>query len=117
MLHYIPHLGLTPAHVIETWLANVPTGCATRDRSHATRLGDAIAGIAQGGRRRVHGLRFKSVERASDALHGASVLRQRPLAKIVAHSLRHFDGERHAPGDSVVMPNHVHLLAAFQTEE
>ncbi|TWU26549.1 hypothetical protein Pla52o_04020 [Novipirellula galeiformis] len=25
----------------------------------------------------------------------------------------HFDGERYALGDFVVMPNHVHLLAAF----
>jgi putative transposase len=52
-----------------------------------------------------------------DELHGACVLRQPRLAQIVAESLRHFDGERYLLDDLVVMPNHVHLLAAFPSEE
>jgi type I restriction enzyme R subunit len=48
-----------------------------------------------------------------DACHGACVLRQRELARIVADSLKHFDGVRYILTDFVVMPNHVHLLAAF----
>jgi type I restriction enzyme R subunit len=39
------------------------------------------------------------------------------LAKIVADSLLHFDGERYRMGDFLVMPNHVHLLAAFATAD
>jgi type I restriction enzyme R subunit len=51
-----------------------------------------------------------------DACHGACVLRQCELAQIVADSLRHFDGERYLLTDFVVMPNHIHLLAAFRDE-
>ena len=51
-----------------------------------------------------------------DACHGACVLRDRSLANEVGKSLRHFDGERYELTDFVVMPNHVHLLAAFADE-
>ncbi len=52
-----------------------------------------------------------------DELHGACVLRQPAFARIVANSLKHFDGQRYELTDFVVMPNHVHLLAAFFSEE
>jgi type I restriction enzyme R subunit len=52
-----------------------------------------------------------------DACHGACVLRDPVLAKILADSLLKFDGERYVLTDFVVMPNHVHLLAAFVDEE
>jgi putative transposase len=52
-----------------------------------------------------------------DACHGACVLRRPELAKIVSDSLAHFDGERYELTDYVVMPNHVHLIAAFFDEE
>jgi type I restriction enzyme R subunit len=48
-----------------------------------------------------------------DACHGASVLRRSELSRIVADSLLHFDGQRYDLTDFIVMPNHVHLLAAF----
>jgi type I restriction enzyme R subunit len=48
-----------------------------------------------------------------DGCHGVCVLRRAELAKIVADSLQHFDGERYLLTDFVIMPNHVHLLAAF----
>ncbi len=51
-----------------------------------------------------------------DECHGECVLRRPELAQIVADSLRHFDGDRHDLTDFVVMPNHVHLLAAFSEE-
>jgi REP element-mobilizing transposase RayT len=51
-----------------------------------------------------------------DACHGACVLRRRELAQIVSDSLTHFDGERYVLTDFVVMPNHIHLLAAFADE-
>ncbi|MCA9025196.1 MAG: transposase [Planctomycetaceae bacterium] len=51
-----------------------------------------------------------------DACHGACPLRDPSNAMIVADSLRHFDGDRYDLTDFVVMPNHVHLLAAFPDE-
>jgi type I restriction enzyme R subunit len=52
-----------------------------------------------------------------DTCHGLCLLKRPELAKIVADSLLHFDGVRYRMGDFVVMPNHVHLLAAFGTAE
>ena len=39
------------------------------------------------------------------------------MAQIVADSLLKFDGDRYELTNFVVMPNHVHLLAAFRDEE
>jgi type I restriction enzyme R subunit len=52
-----------------------------------------------------------------DTCHGRGLLKRPELAKIVADSLLHFDGQRYRLGDFVVMPNHVHLLAVFATVE
>ncbi len=52
-----------------------------------------------------------------DQCLGRCVLRQPDLAKIVADSLLYFDEKRYRMGDFVVMPNHVHLLASFPTED
>ncbi len=48
-----------------------------------------------------------------DECHGRCLLRRPELSKIVADSLMYFDRVRYRMGDFVVMPNHVHLLAAF----
>lgn len=52
-----------------------------------------------------------------DAGHGACVFKSPNVAKIVADSLLKFDGDRYELTDFVVMPNHVHLLVAFQDED
>gem|GEM_PF-764770 len=52
-----------------------------------------------------------------DSCHGRCLLKRPELAKIVADALLHFDGQRYRLGDFVVMPNHVHLLAAFPSAE
>ncbi|MEM9646326.1 MAG: transposase [Planctomycetota bacterium] len=52
-----------------------------------------------------------------DACHGDCVLRDHALAKIVGDSLLHGNGERYELTDFVIMPNHVHLLASFRSEE
>ena len=52
-----------------------------------------------------------------DACHGSCVLKRPALADEVSKSLRHFDGDRYQLHDFVVMPNHVHLLATFPTED
>lgn len=48
-----------------------------------------------------------------DSCHGRCLLKRPELAKIVADSLLHFDGQRYRMGDFIVMPNHVHLLVVF----
>jgi type I restriction enzyme R subunit len=54
---------------------------------------------------------------ALDAGEGECVLRRPELSRIVADSLEHFDGQRYELLDHVVMPNHVHLLAAFPNHD
>ncbi len=51
-----------------------------------------------------------------DRCYGECVFRDLKLARIVADSLKYFDGDRYELTDLVVMPNHVHLLAAFRDE-
>jgi type I restriction enzyme R subunit len=48
-----------------------------------------------------------------DRCHGACPLRRPECSRTVADSLAHFDGDRYALFDYVIMPNHVHVLAAF----
>jgi len=49
-----------------------------------------------------------------DNCHGACLLRQPKLAKIVGDALRYFDGNRYDLDSFVIMPNHVHLLVQFR---
>ncbi|MEM6779753.1 MAG: transposase [Planctomycetota bacterium] len=56
-------------------------------------------------------------ETCLDECRGACELGDPQNARIVADCLRHFDGERYLLGDFVVMPNHVHLLAVFPSQE
>ena len=48
---------------------------------------------------------------------GDCVLRRPELSEIVAESLLKFDGERYDITDFVVMPNHVHVLCAFKSDD
>lgn len=52
-----------------------------------------------------------------DRCKGRCVLRQRTISQIVVDSLIKFDGDRYELLNFVIMPNHVHLLAAFPDEE
>jgi REP element-mobilizing transposase RayT len=63
--------------------------------------------------REFHQTISKRWEDSLDECHGSCVLGQPELSQIVADSLHHFDGERYLLTDFVVMPNHVHILAAF----
>ena len=53
-----------------------------------------------------------AIERWLDAAYGACLLRNPGCARIVAETLRHFEGERVVMLSFVVMPNHVHALFA-----
>ncbi len=52
-----------------------------------------------------------------DACHGACVLKDPVNAKAVADSLLYANGDLYELTDFVVMPNHIHLLATFSSEE
>jgi putative transposase len=52
-----------------------------------------------------------------DSCHGACVLRESDMAKIVTDSLHYGDGKAYDLEAFVVMPNHVHILAAFLDEQ
>jgi len=54
---------------------------------------------------------------ALDDCHGACVFKTPELAEIVAKSLWQFDNDCYLMLDFVVMPNHIHLLAAFPDED
>lgn len=60
---------------------------------------------------------IEEFETLLNGCHGACVLERPEIAAIVEGSLRKFDGERYVLTDFIVMPNHVHLLAAFASEE
>jgi len=51
-----------------------------------------------------------AIERWLDEGHGACLLRRRDCAKVVAETLRHFEGKRVVMISAVVMPNHLHAL-------
>jgi putative transposase len=51
-----------------------------------------------------------------DECHGACLLKQPELSRIVAEPLMHQDGDEYEISDFVVMPNHVHVLAQFRSE-
>jgi type I restriction enzyme R subunit len=60
---------------------------------------------------------FAAWDRQLDLGAGECVLARSELSQMVEDSLRHFDGDRYLLTDSVVMPNHVHVLVAFADQE
>ena len=59
---------------------------------------------------------FATKDKYLDRGYGECLLERPELSEIVEESLRKFDGDRYILTDSVVMPNHVHFLAAFEDE-
>ena len=68
-------------------------------------------------RGRVQWALFTAWDQQLDRGAGACQLAKLELSKIVMESLLHFDGDRYILTDAVVMPNHVHVLAAFRDED
>ncbi len=60
---------------------------------------------------------FRIWDHVLDEGYGACVLANPEFNRLVGESLTHFDGQRYYLTDYVVMPNHVHLLAAFRDEK
>ena len=55
-------------------------------------------------------LHSEKIERYLNAGHGACYMKDRQVAEVVAHALKHFDGERYDLFAWCVMPNHVHCV-------
>jgi REP element-mobilizing transposase RayT len=69
--------------------------------------------ISETKRKRLLKLHTARIEKYLDASAGACLLRNEAVAKVVADSLRQFDGTRYQLHAWCVMPNHVHVV--FQT--
>jgi type I restriction enzyme R subunit len=68
-------------------------------------------------RSRLRWLLFSAWDLRLDHAAGACLLADERFSEIVLTSLLHFDGDRYLLTDAVIMPNHVHLIAAFQSED
>lgn len=123
-----------PKRVLEVWLAErdawlkrhgidpASVGCSLREQqaSRGARGLHWQKQLQALGPMLVEEFQLRVSDRWNDQLdecHGRCVLRRADLARVVADSLLHFDGDRYELTDFVVMPNHVHLLVAFPDEE
>ncbi len=60
---------------------------------------------------------FCTRDKYLDAGYGRCLLDNKECAIEVEHSILHFDEERYFVTDIVVMPNHVHFIAAYKDED
>ena len=77
---------------------------------------DDVENLPEEKRRAFHRHFTEKFHKFLDAGMGECLLRQPPLAQIVADAFRFFDGQRYELGEFVVMPNHVHLLLTPKPE-
>ncbi len=56
---------------------------------------------------------FKAWDEQLEKFRGSCYLRRYDASRIVADGLRRFDGDRYVIAAFAILPNHVHLLAAF----
>ena len=106
-----------PRDVLERWNEQKLSWLKTHANITTTDWRRAVSDLSDDLRRKFWKTFDRCREDFLDTCHGKCVLRRRELAQIVADSLLHFDGERYRMGDFIVMPNHVHLLAAFPSED
>jgi putative transposase len=102
-----------PQEVIDRWEREKRGWVAARGYEAAPDWSETVAKLSAKDRADFHRHFDRCREEYLDTCHGRCLLRRPDLAKIVADALLHFDGQRYRMGDFVVMPNHVHMLAAF----
>ncbi|SMP63134.1 Transposase IS200 like [Neorhodopirellula lusitana] len=103
-----------PKEVITRWdqlrcqfIARLLTDPTDDWRADRDRLSDAD--------RAAYDKQFKRLrEDTLDSCLGQCILQDPVAAQIVLDALRFFDGDRYLLGDTIIMPNHVHFLAAFR---
>jgi type I restriction enzyme R subunit len=102
-----------PRKVIERWEREKIGWLQARGYTSSRRWTDILPTLSESEQSEFRKTYRRCREEFLDTCHGLCLLRRPEIAKIVADSLLHFDGERYRIGDFVVMPNHVHLLAVF----
>ncbi len=60
---------------------------------------------------------FFAWDRRLDEAAGTCLLQKPEFSQVVLDSLLHFEGERTVLTDAIIMPNHVHFLAAFRSQK
>ena len=68
-------------------------------------------------RGRIHWSLFFAWDRRLDEAAGSCLLKTPEFSQIVLDSLLHFEGDRTVLTDAIMMPNHVHIIAAFRSQE
>lgn len=106
-----------PQNVIEAWYQERRDWLSQRGLNCPTGLESQMVEKLSVAARREFNMHFSNRwHQQLDQGFGKCVLARPELAAIVTSSLHHFDGSRYILTDFVVMPNHVHLLAAFVDE-
>ncbi len=106
-----------PKEVIERWDREKQAWLRRRGWDTGEHWSLIVAKLSEGERAAFQKTFNRCREAFLDSCHGRCLLKRPDVARIVADSLLHFDGQRYRMGDFIVMPNHVHLLAAFSTSE
>jgi REP element-mobilizing transposase RayT len=106
-----------PRPVMQRWIADRNALLQQHGIAPNPNWKDALSRLPRPVRQRLKWMLTERWDEYLDQGHGECVLQQPELSEIVANSLLHFDGERYELTDFVVMPNHVHLLAAFPSED
>jgi putative transposase len=106
-----------PREVIERWDRQKQEWFRRRGMDRTTHWSIAVLTLTETERAEFQRTFQRCREAYLDSRHGRCLLKRPELAKIVADSLLHFDGQRYRMGDFIVMPNHVHLLAVFPNVE
>ncbi len=86
------------------------------DRPGSKDWGSELRSLPASLRRQFHETFSEEFLEHLDRGYGQCVLKQPSLAAVVVEGLLHFDGDRYALSDFVVMPNHVHVLAGLLGE-
>jgi type I restriction enzyme R subunit len=102
-----------PTQVAETWYRRRDEWLRRHDIDPLNKWQAALRRLPDEQQREFHCTFSREFMEHLDKGYGACELKRPEIARIVADSLRHFDGQRYHLGDFVVMPNHVHLLACL----
>jgi REP element-mobilizing transposase RayT len=106
-----------PAHVIRRWRVERAVWLRTKGIDpQGTNWREQLRSLSPIARRDYHERFTSPWMECLDECHGACALRRPDCSAIVAENLVHGDGENYEISDSVIMPNHVHVLAQFRTE-
>lgn len=95
-----------PRDVVRRWTREKNDWLDRRSLRNGRMWHDVIGSLDEETRKQFNFQFNRQRENFLDTCCGRCVMRQPELAKIVADSLMHFDGDRYSMGDFVVMMNH-----------